>query len=60
MNDNPWAEFRIFIGICILLWIAWFLTGGVERYDKTKPYVEAPNGPGEIVPVGGPSYIPQF
>ncbi len=56
--DNPWSEFRIFIGIGILLWIAWFLTGGVARYDATKPYVERPSEPGEVVPIEGPGFLP--
>jgi hypothetical protein len=59
MEGNPWSEFRIFIGIGILLWIAWFLTGGVQRYDETKPYVEKPNEPGIIQPVEGPGYLLQ-
>lgn len=52
MEGNPWSEFRIFIGIVILLWIAWFITGGPERYDKSKPYIEPPKGPGTVTPTG--------
>lgn len=56
--DDAWKEFRIFIGIAILLWIAWFVTGGPSRYDETKPYVERPAEPGTINPSSGASYIP--
>lgn len=56
--DNPWAEFRVFIGIGILMWIAWFITGGPKRYDENKPYVEQPNEPKIIEPVSGPGYFP--
>ena len=52
MEGNPWSEFRIFIGIAIVLWIAWFLTGGPARYDQTKPFLEMPSEPGEIRPIG--------
>jgi len=56
MKENPWSEFRVFIGIIILLWIAWFITGGPERYDESKPYVQEPNGPGNIQPIG-PAFL---
>lgn len=57
--DNPWAEFRIFIGIGILMWIAWFITGGPKRYDENRPYVERPNEPKIIEPINGPGYLPR-
>lgn len=60
MDENPWTEFRIFIGIGILMWIAWFITGGPSRYEHNKPYVERPIGPGDVKPLEGPSYVPDY
>ncbi len=44
VNDLGW-----FLGILFILWILWFMTGGVQRYDSNKPFVKplAPNQPVE-------------
>lgn len=52
---DEWKEFRGFVGIIILLWIVWFFTGGVQRYEEDKPFVERPRTPGEIQKTG-PGY----
>lgn len=52
---DAWKEFRFFIGIAILLWIVWFITGGTSRYEA-KPYVERPQAPGEIEKKSGKLY----
>lgn len=50
---EEWKEFRWFLGIIIILWMAWFLTGGASRYEADKPYVQKPEKPGDaIVPIG--------
>ncbi len=36
-NDLMW-----FLGILFILWVLWFLSGGVSRYDSTKPFIKRP------------------
>lgn len=45
---EEWKEFRIFIGVIIILWMAWFFTGGVQRYEEDKPFIKRPNTPGSL------------
>jgi len=36
-----------FLGIMFILWILWFITGGVQRYEGNKPFIKplTPNAP---------------
>jgi hypothetical protein len=37
-NDMMW-----FLGIVLIVWVIWFVTGGPGRYDKTKPFLKPPS-----------------
>lgn len=52
---EEWKDFRWFVGIIVLLWVAWFITGGTSRYDAKKPYVDAPKTPGDSISPVGPN-----
>lgn len=52
---EAWKEFRWFLMIVVLLWVVWFMSGGVSRYEEDKPYAERPTTPGEIQKTG-PNY----
>ncbi len=45
-----WNHLKWIIFILIVLWFVWFFTGGPERYEKNKPFIEPadPISTGEV------------
>ena len=42
------SELKWFILLFVLMWMAWYYTGGPERAaDKYNPFVEQPLAPGD-------------
>ena len=48
------------VGLIIVLWVLWYVTGGALRTDKDKPFMNAPSpiGNGEVYGPGGDEVTP--